>query len=74
MSEPIIRKFAELTRPEWILYRWQEVTETQDTEPRFLRGIYRNPDDAQNAANNFDLMHRCYLAQKEKNDAARETL
>jgi hypothetical protein len=53
---PIKKKLSEIRRNEWIIYRWHEVTEVGDSEPVFLRGMFRNPDDAEQAARNWDIM------------------
>jgi len=56
----IIRKHSEITRPEWIAYRWIEVTACGDPEPLYFRTILRSIGEHEQAAKDFDLSAQAY--------------
>lgn len=49
------KKLSEITRKEWIAFQWQETTTMEDEERTFLRGHGRTPDEARQAAEDWDL-------------------
>jgi hypothetical protein len=65
--ENIEKTLSEITRKEWILYQWIEATQFGDTERYFLRGQERTPDEALNAAQEWDFL------ESVKNEDEQET-
>lgn len=52
--DSVVKSLSEMRRNEWIAYEWRDVTEMQDADRMFLRGLLRNPADALTAAQEFD--------------------
>ena len=48
------KKLSEITRQEWIAYQWIESTVMGDEERTFESGFKRTPDEAMEAAYNWD--------------------
>ncbi len=46
----------EMRRAWWIAYSWEEITEAQDSDRKYLRCLPRPINEAEEAARNFDLM------------------
>lgn len=57
----MIKKQSEIFIAEWIVYRWFEVTEPQDEEPKYLRGYPRPLDEAMGYAGGTIEKLRQYL-------------
>ena len=58
MNEPDARRtkrLSEITRNEWIRYRWIDITSLGDSEPVLLRSLPRIPSDGAEAARDWDL-------------------
>lgn len=62
--EPIRKNLSEITRTEWIKWRWQEEPGSFGDEDRvFVRGFRRAPDEARQALEDWDL------TEEERNEA-----
>lgn len=48
-------KLSEMRHHWWVAYRWENVTELQDTEPVYIRGIPRPIEEAESASQEFHL-------------------
>lgn len=46
---------SKITRNDWIVYQWLEVSEI-GTERKFMRGDKRTPDEAVQAADEWDFL------------------
>lgn len=46
---------SEMRHHWWVAYRWENVTELQDTEPVYIRGIPRPIEEADSASKEFHL-------------------
>ena len=49
------KKLSEITRGEWIAFNWQEVTSMDDSERTLLAMEKRTPDEAAQAAEEWDF-------------------
>jgi len=56
--EKIIKPITEITRDEWILYQWQDITTYSDSVRMLLRGHFRTPDEGAKAAGDWDIWIR----------------
>lgn len=54
-QETIRIPISQLTRNEWVKYRWIDVTQFGDSELMLMRGVERMPDDGAQAARDWDL-------------------
>ena len=52
-----LKTLKEITRDEWVVYHWIDVTEMRQAERMFLRGRERDPRDAARAATEWDIWH-----------------
>jgi hypothetical protein len=50
------KKLSEITRTEWIVSQWIEVTEMQHEERKFLKCRDRAPSEASRAAEEWDFL------------------
>ena len=55
-TDGTIVKLSDMPRAWWILYQWENVTEMQDKEPRYVYGGLRPIEDRKEAAENFDAV------------------
>jgi hypothetical protein len=49
------KELSKITRTEWIKWQWIDVTEIGDGERFMLRNYLRTPDEAAQAAENWDM-------------------
>ncbi len=56
MDKNIAKGLSEITRKEWILYQWLENTTFGDEERHFIPIGSRTPDEAMQAAEEWDFM------------------
>jgi len=54
--ETIEKSLSEITRKEWIQYRWIDVTQMGDPGRIMLRGFKHTPEEAFEAMNQYDLV------------------
>lgn len=74
MTDRVIKPLSEITRSEWILYRWVEITTREDTELMYIRGDERTLDEAKAADENFMLYldaHSTVMARQGISDGNR---
>lgn len=50
------KTLSEITRKEWILYQWFEVEEFGNDRRLFMKGLERAPDEALDAAEDWDFL------------------
>ena len=48
---------SKLTRPDWIRYRWIDVTRLGDRELMLLRSVERTPEEGARAAHDWDTWY-----------------
>jgi hypothetical protein len=65
-----IVKLSEITRPDWVVYHWIEVTSFFDAERSFIRGKRRSPEEGARAAEDWDFWHpsSVLIAKKERKE------
>lgn len=49
------KKLAEITRLEWVVFQWFDITEMGDQERMMIRGHRRTPDEAAQAMEEWDI-------------------
>lgn len=52
--ENIVKGISEITRKEWIAWRWVDVTEGGESDRMFMRQLRRTPDEAYQAMIEWD--------------------
>lgn len=50
------KTLSEITRAEWVVYQWEETTAMGDDERTFEQSGRRTPDEALQAAEEWDVM------------------
>ena len=50
------KSLSEITRKEWIIWQWFDVGEMGMQERNFIRGLERSPDEALEAAEEWDFL------------------
>jgi hypothetical protein len=54
------KRMVDITRTEWIMYKWIEVTVYGDKERKFIRGYMRAPDEVIRAGKDWDEWSKHY--------------
>lgn len=60
------KPLSQITRAEWITYQWLDATAFGDRERMLLRGLERTPDEAAQAARNWDAVIDIIRHEKEQ--------
>jgi hypothetical protein len=55
MGESPEKNLSDITRSEWVRYNWLEVAPTEEDRV-FVQGYRRTPDEARQAAEDWDIM------------------
>jgi hypothetical protein len=50
------KQLSDITQKEWIMYQWLETTRMGEEERRFIQGQERTPDEAMEAAEEWDFL------------------
>lgn len=50
------KKLSEITRQEWIIFQWQDITAVGDAERMFIRCFRRTPNEAITALGAWDRL------------------
>lgn len=61
----IIKSISEITRAEWILYQWTDVTLFSQAERTYCRGAQRPIEESIHAAQEWDTYQEALLAYRE---------
>jgi hypothetical protein len=48
------KALSDITRKDWVAFHWQECTEMGDNDRMFLRSFRKTPDEAAQAAEDWD--------------------
>ena len=59
-----IRTIEQISRAEFILFHWADVTQFKDQEPMYIQGARRSVHEAARAAANYDI----YMKAKNDHD------
>jgi hypothetical protein len=54
------KTLLDITRSEWIAYKWLDVTTLGDKERMFIRGYMRTPPEAKIAGEEWDILNKAY--------------
>lgn len=55
MCENIIKPVRDITRDEWITYRWIDITSMGDKDRMLLMGFMRTPEEGKHASLEWDI-------------------
>lgn len=50
------KTLSEITRKEWIIYHWLDLEEMGNDRRLFIKGLERTPDEAMEAAEEWDFL------------------
>lgn len=72
MNEPIVKTLSEITRLEWITWRWIELTDLFSDERTFVRGHLSTPNEAAEMVRNLNMVKLALENVSETGDDTQE--
>ena len=63
--EQVEKNLSEITRTEWAIFKWSDITCVGADERRFMRGFRRSPDEATQALGEWDKLVALAGAQED---------